>query len=387
MRVAGHLPRTWLAEQLHPGPNVELALTSCPALPLLFRLTIESGTQLSEEKPASAELVQRARQQEPNVERAQISMAPATRFQAGLPSFGTEGFVGTSTFVFPRYASTGGDGLCRPSYRIRAASRTQRVALVALADSQDASAIAQRDMSEPESENWNERASAKDEALDRESRLLLMLVGRGGLRGEPMSKDEQTRLQNLVSALERLPSATVDVVWPSRLESLDGTWVLIFSSEVVTNGRFDGSELPISSALRSLVYPFLPRGPIRVKRVEQRYAADDRIVDNAILLNVGAGRIPGEHDAEVIVGNKFSVVSADTVKLTLDALQLRVRGLRGTKMRDLGPRLQVPELLQNRQEDFERGQSPEVRTTYLSNRVRITRSPKGELRIFTRPEL
>jgi hypothetical protein len=192
-----------------------------------------------------------------------------------------------------------------------------------------------------------------------------------------MSDDDRARLRLLADCLGECES-TVPVQWPERLDVLDGApWNLVYSSE----------PLP---PLNVLPLP-LPLSTLRIAGIQQRFATSKRKVENVILLAADwpYRRSGGGADAEVVVNNTFDVRAPDTVALSLESAELRVRGLGEQRMRSFLPPLAVGRLAQAAGGVAGRGgrggaQSAEVRTTFIGRILRVADSPGGELRIFSR---
>lgn len=199
-----------------------------------------------------------------------------------------------------------------------------------------------------------------------------------------MSSENRERISLLADCLDRRESPN-NIFFPERLDILDGTsWNLIYSTEPLPPVTF----LPTPLAVFVIV------------GIEQRYDTAARIVDNVILVGVDTPWRRGvpQADAEIVVRNSFDLVTENTIRLTLESTEARVRGLGGEKMRSLLPPLSfswlnglVGEGNGRALRGSSRGggvygsrQSREVRTSFCGRTLRIARSPGGELRIFSR---
>lgn len=191
--------------------------------------------------------------------------------------------------------------------------------------------------------------------------LVSALVSGGGTRaGLSISAREQVELAAQVLETGAAASAAGSAVaFPDDLPLLDGAWSLLYTSEV---GSVPGAATG----------------------VHQRFVVDDRRVENCIVLSVGPPRAPAV-GGEVVLGATFDVVDKDTIKLSLVDVQVRVRQPGDGRMRDLTPRLPLPDwrvpVFARR---MARGTSQDVRTTYYGQAIRVARSSGGELRIFCR---
>jgi PAP_fibrillin len=195
--------------------------------------------------------------------------------------------------------------------------------------------------------------------------ILVLILSQDQGRG--MSERDRIRVRTLVSVLESFGSA-VPVRWPETLDALEGTWKLLYSSE------------PLPPVVAVPV-------PLRTVGIEQRFETEKRLVNNVIQLSFD---VPGFRrsttvDFELIVRNRFAVVASDTIKVSLDAVEARIRGLTGERMRSFLPPLQLASLPRLSEARTRRGTSPEVQTTYYGDHIFVARSPGGELRIFVRP--
>jgi hypothetical protein len=182
-----------------------------------------------------------------------------------------------------------------------------------------------------------------------------------------MSDEDRVRVKMLVHVLEDCDSA-VEVKWPETLDALEGSWKLLYSSE----------PLPPIVAV-----PL----PLRTVGIEQRFMIGKRLVQHVVQLSLD---VPGfergsSADFEVIVSHCFAVVAADTIRLTLDAVEARVRGVAGERMRSLLPPLQVGKFPRLSKSGAGRATSPEVQMTYYGEHILVAKSPGDVLRIFMRP--
>lgn len=191
----------------------------------------------------------------------------------------------------------------------------------------------------------------------RELDLITSLVSSGGTRaGLSVSLREQV---DLGAQVLEASAGGAAVAFPDDLWKLDGVWTLLYTSEA---GGVPGAATG----------------------VRQRFAVDERRVENCVCVAVGPPRAPAV-GGEVVLGATFDVVDRDTLKLSLVDVQVRVRQPGGGRMRDLTPRLPLPDWrVPAFARRVARGTSQDVRTTYYGQAIRVARSSGGELRIFCR---
>lgn len=191
----------------------------------------------------------------------------------------------------------------------------------------------------------------------RELDLITSLVSSGPTRaGLSVALREQVDLAAHV--LETSAGGTA-VAFPDDLWKLDGVWTLLYTSEA---GAVPGAATG----------------------VQQRFSVDERRVENCVCVAVGPPRAPAV-GGEVVLGATFDVVDNDTLKLSLVDVQVRVRQPGGGRMRDLTPRMPLPDWrVPAFARRVARGTSRDVRTTYYGQAIRVARSSGGELRIFCR---
>lgn len=181
----------------------------------------------------------------------------------------------------------------------------------------------------------------------------------------PLSASERERIDLAAYALEKTSTPTE---YPRDLPSLDGFWTLLYTTALFN----------------------FPKGATAVR---QYYDTTARRVENSF-----ATTLPfPPRSAEVVIGGKFDVTAADTLILTLIDIQLKVQSPVGDRIRDLTPRIPLPNennAVAGVLKAFRKllGRPPvreiskDVRTTFMGERLRITRSSGGELRVFCRQE-
>lgn len=217
---------------------------------------------------------------------------------------------------------------------------------------------------------------ATSEVAECEAILLAGLVGKEQGRG--MADVDRSRIDLLCLKLEQLGSP-VPISWPENLSTLDGPpWTLLYSTE----------PLPPTSV------PLLPPFSVFVSGVEQRFDTPARTVQNVILLRAASplARPGSRADAELVVTNSFSIAAVDVLALAIVSVEVRVRGLGEDKrMRNFLPPLAIGRLRDALERNGSvyyggggRSQSETVTTTFIGCTLRITRSPGGALRVFTR---
>ncbi len=181
----------------------------------------------------------------------------------------------------------------------------------------------------------------------------------------PLTAPERERIDLAAYALEKTTKPTE---YPRDLPALDGFWTLLYTTALFN----------------------MPRGATAVR---QYYDTSARRVENSFTVTLP---IP-PRTAEVVIGGKFDVAAADMLMLTLIDIQLKVQSPVGDRIRDLTPRIPLPNennAVVGALKAFRKllGRPPvreiskDVRTTYMGERLRITRSSGGELRVFCRQE-
>lgn len=210
---------------------------------------------------------------------------------------------------------------------------------------------------------WRTPQMCSSSAGPREELSLLSLLATHS-PSAPLTAAEREKIDLAAYALEKTSSSPD---YPRDLQSLDGFWTLLYTTALFN----------------------MPRSATAVR---QYYDTSARRVENSFAVTLP---VPPRF-AEVVIGGKFDVESADTLILTLIDIQLKVQSPVGDRIRDLTPRIPLPNednAVVGALRAFQkllgrpvRTISKDVKTTYNGQRIRITRSSGGELRVFCRQE-
>lgn len=176
-----------------------------------------------------------------------------------------------------------------------------------------------------------------------------------------------------------LEAQTSALQYPRDLALLDGFWTLLYTTNSARvpggiPGGGGGGGGASASGSRSV-------------NVRQYYDTAARRVENMITFPATGPAPP----VTAVIAAKFDIAAIDTLVLNLVDIQFKFGE------RDLIPRIPLPsadgavaKVLAMVRKVLGRDPppviSPDVRTTYLGLRLRITRSSGGELRVFCRPE-